>query len=152
MAWFKKANDKVFDEALYNYSRDFPYLWEEIHLPVRYSDDHARAEHILLDTAIEATAAFTEAARGAIQSFNARYHVVMEDPEPRVYWRATDNWLELTVRFVVPERGVRNVKDRMTREIVRQLAAAHIEVASTTMEISSSAPIEIRRVTTPAHS
>ena len=140
------TNDKVFDEAVYNYSRDFPYLWEEMHLPIRYADDHARAEHILLEAAIDATAAFCDAARAAILAFNARYSAVMEDPAPKVYWRLTDNWLELTVRFVVPERGVRDIKDRMARYILRELAAAHIEVASTSFAIVGAPPIEIRRV------
>ena len=40
------------------------------------------------------------------------------DLDPRVYWRLTDNWLELTVRFVTRERGVRAVKDAMSREIL----------------------------------
>jgi small-conductance mechanosensitive channel len=142
------TNDKVFDEAVYNYSREFPYLWDEIRLPVRYTDDHARAEHILLDAAIDATAAYSEQARAAIQAFNERYRVAMDDPAPTVYWRLTDNWLELTIRFVVPERGGREVKDRMARQILRALAAAHIDVASTTLEISGIAPIEIRRVAT----
>lgn len=26
---------------------------------------------------------------------------------PRVYYRLTDNWLELTARFIVRERGIR---------------------------------------------
>jgi small-conductance mechanosensitive channel len=139
------TNDKVFDEAVYNYSREFAYLWEEIHPPVRYRDDHARAEHILLEAAIEATAPFCEGARAAILAFNTRYGVAMEDAGPSVYWRLTDSWLELTVRFVVPERGVRDVKDRMARQIVRELAAARIEVASTTFEIAGVPRIEIRR-------
>src|SRR5438270_10772938 len=45
------TNDKVFDEPVYNYSRDFPYIWDEINLPVRYQDDRAKAEQILIDAA-----------------------------------------------------------------------------------------------------
>jgi len=42
------TNDKVFDEAIYNYTRDFPYLWEEFTLPIAYRDDRHRVEQILL--------------------------------------------------------------------------------------------------------
>ena len=28
------TNDKIFDEPVYNYTRDFPYIWEEIRLPI----------------------------------------------------------------------------------------------------------------------
>ena len=139
------TNDKVFDDAVYNLTYEFPFLWEEIHVPVPYGADHARAEHILLDAAIEATREIADAARPAIRAFNEKYHVAMEQPDPHVYWRTTDNWLELTVRFVVPERGVRDIKDRMSRQIVREFASAHIEVASATIEVTGVPPLKLER-------
>src|SRR5437868_2981534 len=45
------TNDKIFDEPVYNYTRDFPYLWDEINLPVRYGDDRNRVEQILIESA-----------------------------------------------------------------------------------------------------
>jgi small-conductance mechanosensitive channel len=45
------SNSKIFDEPVYNYSRDFPYIWEEISLPVSYTADRKRAEEVLLDVA-----------------------------------------------------------------------------------------------------
>ena len=30
------TNDKVFDEPVYNYTHEFPYIWDEISLPVAY--------------------------------------------------------------------------------------------------------------------
>jgi len=47
-----------------------------------------------------------------------------------VYWRITDNWLELWLRFLVPHRGVRMIKDRMSRDILTGLDQARISVAS----------------------
>jgi len=40
------TNDKVFVEAVYNYTRDFPYQWEELTLPITYRGDRhlARAD------------------------------------------------------------------------------------------------------------
>jgi len=45
------TNDKIFDEPVYNYSREFPYLWEEMRLGISYLADRNLAEHILLDVA-----------------------------------------------------------------------------------------------------
>ena len=45
------TNAKIFDEPVYNYSREFPYLWEEVALSIRYGADRKRAEEILLDAA-----------------------------------------------------------------------------------------------------
>ena len=33
------TNAKIFDEPVYNYTRDFPYIWEEIRLPIPYTAD-----------------------------------------------------------------------------------------------------------------
>jgi small-conductance mechanosensitive channel len=38
------SNSKVFDEPVYNYTREFPFIWDEIVLPIRYQDDRARIE------------------------------------------------------------------------------------------------------------
>ncbi len=146
------TNDKVFDDAVYNLTHEFPFLWEEIHLPVPYQTDHARAEPILLDAAIAATKDVCDAARPAIRAFNEKYGAAMEQPDPRVYWRITDNWLEMTVRFIVPERGARDIKDRMARQIVRGLADARIDVASATLEITGLPPLRVQRQAPAARS
>jgi small-conductance mechanosensitive channel len=139
------TNAKVFEDAVYNFTHEFPFLWEEIHVPLPYDGDHARAEHIMLDAAIHATRDVCDTARPAIRAFNENYRAVMEQPDPRVYWRLTDNWLELTVRFVVPERGVRDIKDRMTRQIVREFGDAHIDIASATIEVTGVPPLKLER-------
>ena len=33
------SNPKIFDEPVYNYTLEFPYLWEEMRIPVSYKDD-----------------------------------------------------------------------------------------------------------------
>ncbi len=33
------SNSKIFEEPIYNYTRDFPFIWEEMHLPISYKDD-----------------------------------------------------------------------------------------------------------------
>ena len=54
---------------------------------------------------------------------------------PRVYLRMTDNWIELSLRFLAPVHGVRMLKDAMTREILPAFEAAKIQIASTTFEL-----------------
>ena len=34
------TNDKVFDEPVYNYTHEFPYIWDELSVPVHYSSDY----------------------------------------------------------------------------------------------------------------
>lgn len=138
------SNDKIFDSPVYNYTRVFPYFWEEMHLPIRYSDDRARVEQILLESARKHTAPYIEDARRAAGELRDGYTLPEQiELGPTVYYRLTDNWLELSVRFVVPERGVRGIKDAMSREILAELEKAKIGIASGTYAIVELPPIKI---------
>ena len=143
----RMTNDKIFDSPVYNYTREFPYLWEEIHLPVRYQDDRKKVEQILLDAARKHTQRFIGPATEALAELRNHFTLPEEVTlEPTVYWRLTDNWLELNVRFVVPERGVRGIKDAMSRDILDALDAAKIGIASATYDIVGFPPIRIEDV------
>jgi small-conductance mechanosensitive channel len=54
------TNDKIFDEPVYNYSREFPFIWEEMTIPISYKDNRRRAEQIILDKATRHTIRIAE--------------------------------------------------------------------------------------------
>jgi small-conductance mechanosensitive channel len=140
------TNDKIFDTPVYNFTRDFPYLFDEIRLPIKYSADRARAERILLDAANKHTVSIRELGQHDLDELSHRYFMRKRDDaqmNPRVYWRLTDNWLELTVRYVVREFGTREVRDAMSRDILAALDEAKIEIASTTVELVGVPPIRV---------
>ena len=137
------SNGKIFEEPVFNYTRDFPYLWEEITIPVSYRDDRKKVEEILLEVARRHTVKVREVGHEALETMRRRYFVNDAEFEPTVYLRITDNWAELTVRFVVNERGVRGIKDIMSREILDGLDAAGIGIASGTYEITGLPQIRV---------
>ncbi len=69
-----------------------------------------------------------------------RYPVGRAEVEPRVFVRATDNWVELSARFVVPVRAARSVKDQMTRRVLDRFAEHRISVASATQDLTVRLP------------
>ncbi len=137
------TNGAIFKEPVYNYTRDFPFIWEEIVLPVEYSADRARVERILLDAARDHAMVDADAARSALAFMQSRYAMSDASLAPEVYWRITDNWLELSLRFLVPARGVRGVKDAMSRDILAALDEAGIGLASATYDIVGLPPVRI---------
>lgn len=129
------SNAKIFEEPVFNYTHEFPYLWEEMTLPIPYTADRDRAERILLEVAARHAVQNEELDASAIDELKRRYFLERLGTQPRAYYRLTDNWLELTVRFVVRDRGIRDVKDAMSRDILKEFEAAGIELASATFEI-----------------
>lgn len=139
------SNTRIFDEPVYNYTADFPYIWEEMTLPVAYKDDRATAERILLEAARRHSVKIAELAQDTLDELRRRYAIAPADVEPRVYWRLTDNWLELAVRFLCTDHGVRDVKDAMSREILQELDAAGIGIASATFELTGLPELRLAR-------
>lgn len=139
------SNGAIFTEPVYNYSRDFPYLWEEIAVPLPYAADRRAAERILLDAAAGEAVRPGDVPPDVAARMQRLYGVDADELEPAVYWRITDQWLELSLRFLVPDRGVRGIKDRMSRRILAGFEEAGLEIASATYDIVGLPAIEVRR-------
>ncbi len=139
------SNGKIFDEPVYNYTRDFPYIWEEMPIPITYAADRNAAERILLDCAARHTVAIREMGEEALIVMQRRYGMRIEDFTPKVFYRITDNWLELTVRFMVRDHGIRDLKDAMARDILDGLDGAGIGIASATYDIVGFPSIRLQR-------
>ena len=131
------TNDKIFDTPVYNYTREFAFMWEEIMIPVAYGDDHSRVESIMMEAGTRHTQAVVADARPHLQSIEGKYFP-HESPrlEPRVYLRMTDNWIELSLRYLSPARGNREISDAINRDILREMEAAGIPVGSSTQTVT----------------
>jgi small-conductance mechanosensitive channel len=128
------SNKATFTDPVYNYSGVFEYIWEELRIGVPYADDWKAAEAILLDEARRVSA--SEGAQQAIRQMAQRHPVPAHEVEPQVYVELTDNWTQLTARFVIPVRSSRTVKSDMARRIRERLDAAGIAVASATSDVT----------------
>jgi small-conductance mechanosensitive channel len=127
------SNKTTFTEPVFNYSALLPYIWEELTLPISYRSDWRRAEAIVREEVERVSA--TEGARGAIETMARRYPVPHSEVEPAVYGRMTDNWWELSARFVVELRTSRTVKSQLARRLRERFDAEGIELSSTTTEV-----------------
>jgi len=128
------SNKTTFTSPVYNFSAIFEFIWEELTLPIAYRSDWHQAEEIIKEEALAASA--SEGARAAITAMERRYPIPHAEVEPRVFVRATDNWMELSARFVVPVRQVLTAKDAMIRRIRERLDAAGIEIGTETEEVT----------------
>ena len=125
------SNKKSFTDPVFNFSSGFDFIWEELTLPVPHRDDWRRAERILLE---EVQRVKSDEAEAALREMTRRYPVPRAELEPRVFLRATDNWMELSARFIVPTRTARTVKDDITRRVLDRFTEAGITIASETVD------------------
>jgi small-conductance mechanosensitive channel len=140
------TNAKVFDDAVYNYSRDFPYIWDEMSLPVPYNSNWTAARDILLDAARKHTVNANQLSESDLTILDQRFALKRSDLEPSVFVRLTDNWIELSLRFLVRTHGIREVKSKMSTDILAGLDAQGLSVASGTYDIVGLPPVRVEMV------
>jgi small-conductance mechanosensitive channel len=120
------ANSRIFEEPTYNYTKDFPVLWDEIivHLPL--SADRARAESIALASAppdADPGVLLTPKQREVIQE---RFGLAEQSLQPRVYFKALARSVEMTLRFVADPHRDRETKDAIVRRMLDAFSAQRV--------------------------
>jgi small-conductance mechanosensitive channel len=139
------TNDKIFDSPVYNFTRVFPYLWEEMQLPISYKDNRREAERILLEVGHKHTDDVVREAKPHIEKLVKEFRLASTpEIEPHVYMRLTDNWVNFSMRFLVPIDGGRKIKDGISRDLIDRLDAAGIGIASGTYEIVGMPKLEVQ--------
>jgi small-conductance mechanosensitive channel len=138
------TNDKIFENPVFNYSRDFPYIWEELTVTIKYGESkRKRAEEIVLEAARDFAVDESEIDEQTLEKMQHDYRVSLTDLKPRVYYRLSDSWIELSVRFLAKEHGSRNIKDKMSRKILDTFEAENIEFAYPTYEVVGNTSVRL---------
>jgi len=137
------ANRVVFSDPVFNYTRYWAYLWDEIVIPITYNSNWRRAGEIMLEHGQEYTSQFQAQAEVELRDLVHTYPVHASAVEPNLYVVMTDNWLEMTLRYVVGARERRQVKGQLHQELWQHFESeADITVASATFEIVGFPPLE----------
>jgi len=136
------ANRAVFSDPVFNYTQRWGYLWDEITVPVTYESDWQRAQEIMLDHAEDYTAHLQEQAHIDLRELTKRYPIYEETVAPQLYLTMTDNWIEITLRYVVDARERRKVTAELHRELLEHFQdEPDVTVASATFEIVGFPPL-----------
>ena len=136
------ANRAVFSDPLFNYTQHWPYIWDEITIPITYASDWGRAEELMLQHGAEYSASFLVAADAELQEMGRRFPIQNVGVQPALYVVMTDNWVEMTLRYVVDPHERREVKGRLHRELLRHFESEpSVTVASATFEIVGVPPL-----------
>jgi small-conductance mechanosensitive channel len=131
------ANSFIFKEPVFNYSADFPFLWDEIKVPVRYGSDWKLARATLLRVTEEICGDYARQSQDAWEKAVRRYALEDAQVDPMITLVANDNWLEFTARYITHYRTRRSVKDRLFTRFLEEVDKLdnRVRLASSTVEI-----------------
>jgi len=140
------ANSFVFKEPVFNYSGDFPFLWDEITVPVKYGSDYKLAREIMQKIADTELGGLVPEAQKTWHAMVNKYRIEDARIEPAVTLIANDNWLEFTIRYVTDFKRRRSTKDILFTRIMEGFDATNgkVSLASATFHLVDAPVFNVR--------
>jgi small-conductance mechanosensitive channel len=131
------ANSYVFKEPVFNYSGDFPFLWDEIKIPVQYGSDYDKARILLLEIGNKVAGDLTQQSKVKWADLQNKFRLEDAQTEPMVSLIANDNWVEFTLRYVVSYKKRRATKTELFTQILKSFEGTNgaIKFASATFQL-----------------
>jgi small-conductance mechanosensitive channel len=131
------ANSFVFKEPVFNYSGDFPFLWDEIKIPIQYGSNYNKAKEIFEAVGKEVAGDLTTKSQEKWTSLQQKFKLEEAQTEPMVSLIANDNWVEFTLRYVVSYKKRRATKTELFTKILTIIEATNGEIkfASATFQL-----------------
>ncbi|MCF8367538.1 MAG: mechanosensitive ion channel family protein [Bacteroidales bacterium] len=139
------ANSFVFKEPVFNYSGDFPFLWDEIKIPVQFGSDYEKARELFLKVTKEITHKESSEAALTWKHIVSKFMIEDASTEPMVTLIANDNWVEYTIRYVVNYKRRRITKDKLFSKILSAVESVNsgIKFASATFQLVEGSEIKV---------
>lgn len=122
------ANSFVFKEPVFNYSSDFPFLWDEIKIPVRFGSNYEMAESFFKSTLQDVVGAYADSATDTWKDLVKKYLIEDASTQPMVSMIFNENWVEFFLRYPVEYKKRRITKDRLFRSILKKVEDSNGDV------------------------
>lgn len=133
------ANSFVFKEPVYNYSGDFPFVWDEMTIPIKTNSDHGLMREILQQILTEEVGSYVQVVEHAWEKMTNQYQIENARLEPMISMTFDENWATYTLRYIVDFKSRRGTKDKLFTKILDRIHGSQgkIEVASAAYEITA---------------
>jgi small-conductance mechanosensitive channel len=145
------ANSFVFKEPVFNYSGEFPFLWDEIVLPIRHGSDVQAARELIQQAADTLVGDYARAAEVAWKPVTQRYLIEKASVQPQVSMAFDANAILFTLRYVVDYKSRRPTKNALFTRVLEAVAASQgrVAVATSTLDIEKLPPLRWQAPPTP---
>jgi small-conductance mechanosensitive channel len=115
-------NGRVFTDPTANYTEGFPFIWNEIAVPVTFESNWRAAKEILLEVARRHVGGFAEHAQRDFLTAARRYLIFYSTLQPTVYTSVRAHGVLLTIRYVCAARQRRATTAGIWEEVLNAFA------------------------------
>ena len=115
-------NSYIFSYALKNYTTAFKYIWDEINVNIPLEADLEATKKIILKIVNnnEVIKEIPKKMDKQVSDASLEYRIYYNHLEPIIYTRVNNNHIELSVRFLVHPKKMRNVENDIWIKILNE--------------------------------
>jgi small-conductance mechanosensitive channel len=131
------ANSFIFKEPVFNYSSEFPFLWDEISIPVKTVSNQSLARKIIEDVGKSVVGEYAQSVSSSWRNLPRKYRIEDVTLDPQIFMSFDSNWVTYALRYVVDYRKRRITKDLLYTKILSEFErnADKVQVAIASQEI-----------------
>ncbi len=111
-------NSTVYREFNANYTKGFPFIWNEQTIVVTFESDWRRAKELILKQAQEEAQKIEDEVRRQIEKMQSQYAIRYSHLTPIVYTHIADHGVALTLRYLCPVRKRRGMAHSVNEGIL----------------------------------
>lgn len=132
------ANSYVFREKIQSYSSEYPFLWDEIDIPIRSESDYQLTEKIFNEIVNEVCGEYTKKSEDEWHALTNKFNVEQANVNPMITMVLDHNWITFTIRYIVDYKKRRSTKNKLFKRILQE-SDKHgdkIQIATSTLEVT----------------
>lgn len=115
-------NSSAFRHPVYNYTKEFRYIWNEISILVTFESDWKKARELVLEASQENAEEIQERVKNMIERMSHHYMVHYSKLTPNVYTKIEASGVKLTLRYLTDAKRRRTTEDMLYCKILDAIA------------------------------
>lgn len=133
------ANSFIFSQPVHNYSGDFPFIWDEMKIPIKTNSDFEYGKEVFTKILNELKSEYAVDAQKNWDKMTEKFLIEDAKVNPMVTMSFDENWITFTLRYVVDYKSRRSTKDILSTEILKAInnSGGKLEVGSAAFEITA---------------
>jgi len=115
-------NGRVFIDPVANYTRGFPYIWNEVPVTITFESDWEAAKELLLEIARRHGSPMSEDAEREVLAASRSFLIFYSTLTPTVYTSVVESGVRLTARYICEARRRRGTEEAIWEDVLRAFA------------------------------
>ena len=133
------SNSFVYKVPIQNYSGDYPFVWDEIKIPLRLASDFKLAKEVFTEVTTEICGSYAEHSKTVWTDMQNKYRIEKAKVDPMITMEFDQSWITFTIRYIVDYTQRRTTKDQLYSRILEEIRKREtsLMIATTAMEVTT---------------